>query len=51
LPADSLAQAEHAVERGEQIRKAHKKAFADFSDKELMILDGVMLEPAPKRRR
>jgi len=40
-----------AAERSEQVLKAYKKAFAGFSDEEMMILDGVVLEPAPTRRR
>lgn len=40
-----------AAERSEQVLNAYKKAFAGFSDEEMMVLDGVVLEPAPKRRR
>jgi post-segregation antitoxin (ccd killing protein) len=40
-----------AAERSEQVLKAYKKAFIGFSDEEIMVLDGVALEPASKRRR
>jgi post-segregation antitoxin (ccd killing protein) len=40
-----------AAERSEQVLNAYKKAFIRFSDEEMMLLDGVLLEPAPKRRR
>ena len=40
-----------SAERSEQVLKAYKKAFAGFSDDEMMILDGIVLEPAPTRRR
>ena len=40
-----------AAERSEQVLNAYKKAFIGFSDEEMMVLDGVVLEPAPRRRR
>jgi hypothetical protein len=39
-----------AVERSEQVLNAYKKAFRGFSDEELLVLDGVVLEPATRRR-
>ena len=39
-----------AVERSEQVLNAYKKAFRGFSDEELLVLDGVVLEPAARRR-
>ena len=38
-----------AAERREEILDAYQKAFRGFSETEMMILDGVFLEPAPKR--
>ena len=38
-----------AAERSEQVLNAYKKAFAGFSDDEMSILDGVILEPANRR--
>ena len=40
-----------AAERSEQVLNAYKKAFVGFSDEEIMVLDGVVLEPASKPRR
>jgi post-segregation antitoxin (ccd killing protein) len=40
-----------AAERSEQVLNAYKKAFMGFSDEEIMVLDGVVLESASKRRR
>jgi len=34
-----------ATERSEQVLNAYRKAFAGFSNEELMVLDGVLLEP------
>jgi hypothetical protein len=39
-----------AAERSQQVLNAYKKVFVGFSDEDMMILDGVVLEPAPKRR-
>jgi hypothetical protein len=42
----------HTVaERSEQVLNAYNKAFVGFSDEEMIILDGLVLESAPKRRR
>ena len=35
-----------AAERSEQVLSAYKNAFAGFSDEEISILDGIILEPA-----
>ena len=34
-----------AAERSQQVLSAYKKAFKGFSDVEMSILDGVLLEP------
>ena len=34
-----------AARRGEQVLRAYEKAFAGFSEEELMVLDGIVLEP------
>jgi hypothetical protein len=41
LPADSLTQ----TGRSEEILSAYTKAFAGFSDEEMLLLDGIVLEP------
>lgn len=38
-----------AVERSEQVLSAYKKAFKGFSEEELLVLDGVVLEPRVPR--
>jgi hypothetical protein len=38
-----------ATERSEQVLNGYKKAFAGFSHGELMLLDGVVLEPVKRR--
>jgi len=38
-----------AAERSEQVLAAYKKSFAGFSDDEMSILDGVIMEPAGRR--
>ncbi len=37
-----------AAERREEVLESYKRAFSGFSDDELSVLDGVMLEPAPR---
>ncbi|MDX1982498.1 MAG: type II toxin-antitoxin system CcdA family antitoxin [Bryobacteraceae bacterium] len=37
---------EAALERSEEVLSAYQRAFTGFSEAELAILDGVMLEPA-----
>jgi len=40
----------HATaERGEDVLKAFQQPFAGLSDREMMILDGIILEPASAR--
>jgi post-segregation antitoxin (ccd killing protein) len=39
-----------AAERSEQVLDAYKRAFAGFSEEQMSALDGVLLEPVPKRR-
>jgi len=43
-------QAYAATERSEEILSAYKKAFSGFSEEELLLLDGVVLDPPRKRR-
>jgi len=38
-----------AAERNNEVLNAYKTAFSGFSDDELAILDGVMLEPPTER--
>jgi hypothetical protein len=38
-----------AAERGEEVLSAYKKAFGGFSDEEMNLLDGIILEPEPAR--
>jgi len=38
-----------AAERGEQVLKAYHRAFGAFSDEEMSLLDGIILEPEPAR--
>jgi hypothetical protein len=35
-----------AAERSEEVLSAYRKAFAGFSDQEMMLLDGIVLEGA-----
>jgi hypothetical protein len=37
------------TERSEQILSQYKRAFAMFSDEEMLLLDGVILEPVNER--
>jgi hypothetical protein len=39
-----------AAERSDEILSAYKRAFAGFSDEEMLVLDGVLLEPPARRR-
>jgi hypothetical protein len=34
------------AERSDQVLKGYQKAFAGFSEEEMMILDGIVVEPA-----
>lgn len=38
-----------SMERSEEIMNGYMKAFAGFSDDEMALLDGVILEPASRR--
>ena len=38
-----------AAQRSEEVLKAYQQAFAGFSKEELMVLDGIILEPASGR--
>ncbi len=38
-----------AAQRSEEVLNAYKKAFTGFSDEEMLVLDGILLEPATKR--
>lgn len=38
-----------AVERSDQVLNAYKSAFSEFTDEEMAILDGTILEPAAGR--
>jgi post-segregation antitoxin (ccd killing protein) len=42
--------AQRAAERSEELLKAFRKPFEGLSDEEMMILDGIILEP-PRRKR
>ena len=39
-----------AAERSEEILNAYKKAFMGISDDEMLLLDGILLEPAGEDR-
>jgi hypothetical protein len=39
-----------ATERSEEVLSAYKKAFTGFSAEEMSVLDGILLEPAIRRR-
>ena len=38
-----------AAARSEEVLNAYKQAFHSFSDEEMAILDGIILEPEPAR--
>jgi hypothetical protein len=38
-----------AAKRGEQVLRAYEQAFAGFSEEELMVLDGIVLDPLPAK--
>jgi post-segregation antitoxin (ccd killing protein) len=38
-----------AAQRSEKVLKAYQQPFAGLSDQEVMILDGIILEPASAR--
>jgi hypothetical protein len=39
-----------AAQRSEEVLCAYKKAFTGFSYDEMSVLDGILVEPATKRR-
>jgi post-segregation antitoxin (ccd killing protein) len=39
-----------ATERGEEVLKAYKKAFSGFSEEDMLLLDGIVMDPATKHR-
>ena len=38
-----------ALERSEQVFEAYKKVFSGFTDDEMAILDGIILQPVRRR--
>ena len=41
----------HSVaERSEEVLSAYRRAFTDFSDEEMLILDGIVPDPATPER-
>jgi hypothetical protein len=38
-----------ALQRSEQVFEAYKKAFSGFTDDEMAILDGIILQPVRRR--
>ena len=38
-----------AAQRSDEVLSAYKQAFQGFSDEEMLVLDGILLEPATKR--
>ena len=39
-----------ATERSEEVLKAYKKAFSGFSEEDMLLLDGIVMDPATKHR-
>jgi hypothetical protein len=37
-----------AAERSEEVLAAYRKAFSGFTDEEVAVLDGIIVEPAPR---
>jgi hypothetical protein len=51
--AEALAEGlrvQAATERSEEVLNSYRRAFGGFSDEEMMLLDGIILDP-PERRR
>jgi len=49
--AEALAEGlrlQTAAERSEAVLEGYKKAFSGFSEEEISILDGIILEPAAR---
>jgi hypothetical protein len=42
-------QAHASVERSEQVLNSYKRAFSEFTDEEMAILDGIIMDPTGKR--
>jgi post-segregation antitoxin (ccd killing protein) len=38
-----------ATERSEEVLNAYRRAFSGFTEVERALLDGIVLEPAPRR--
>lgn len=38
-----------AAKRSEEVLERYRKAFSGFSDQEMALLDGIILEPAARR--
>jgi post-segregation antitoxin (ccd killing protein) len=38
-----------ATERSEEVLKAYRRAFSGFNEVERALLDGIVLEPVPRR--
>jgi post-segregation antitoxin (ccd killing protein) len=38
-----------AAQRSEEVLSAYRKAFSGFTDEEMSVLDGIILEPAARR--
>jgi post-segregation antitoxin (ccd killing protein) len=38
-----------ATERSQEVLALYRKAFSGFTDDEMALLDGVILEPSPRR--
>ena len=50
--AEALAEGfrgQQAAERSQEVLKSYQRAFGDLSEQEMMLLDGIVLEP--KRRK
>jgi post-segregation antitoxin (ccd killing protein) len=46
---DEGLRAHEAAERSEQVFNAYRRAFSGFTDTEVAILDGIILEPTKRR--
>jgi hypothetical protein len=40
-----------ALDRSDEVLDSYRKAFSSFSDDEMALLDGVVMQPAGKSRR
>jgi post-segregation antitoxin (ccd killing protein) len=40
---------QQATERSQEVIALYRKAFSGFTDDEMALLDGVILEPSPRR--